>query len=56
MAYGRRKDIVLGLKIVVVLGKSTKRARDIGGDGRLFGNYQLLAHEIFLARVGDEVT
>jgi hypothetical protein len=47
MADRRRQEVALTLEIVVVARKASQRARDVGGDGRLFGNDQALRHRGF---------
>ena len=47
MSDRRRQDIAIALVVVVVARKATERARDIGGDGRLFGNDQTFRHGNF---------
>ena len=47
VADRRREDMTVALVIVIVTRKTAQRARDIGGDGRLFGDDQALRHLSF---------
>ena len=44
VANRRGEDVVVALKVLVVLGEATQRARDISGDRRFFGNDESLGH------------
>jgi hypothetical protein len=44
VANRRGEDVVVTLKVLVVLGEATQRARDISGDRRFFGNDEGLGH------------
>ena len=47
VAYRRAKHAIIAFEKVVVFSESSECARNIGGDGRLFGDDQLLAHGVF---------
>ena len=53
VADRRRQDVTIALEVVVVAREAAQRARDVGGDGRLFGNDQALGHR-WLTRISGQ--